>query len=699
MAQAQRHVNKTFDDLAEALRRRFGEICAGAVRGPVLTTAEQALARHALATRYRRLGDDVVRLRQELGVKVRPSVLGARPSASEILFAAVRECERTAGQNGGDLWLGASWVSDPDGLDETAAPPTAPRRRQPSMVTRIRRGVARVVDRVAAVPRAGAGREWLAEVAADLSGEPEFAGSLRELQALAGEERPRIAVCGDYDTGKSSFIRRLVVEDGRPVPPGLVVRADPTTAEAAPYEWNGALLIDTPGFQSGVPGHEPLAAAALADAAGVLYLFNNSLVTGSPEHLSAVLTGDPARGTPPRAGQTVFVVNAADRLGDPVDDPDGFRERTARKRDELQQALATRGARVPAAQVLCAAGDPFQLTGDAVHLTAADFDGHRDWDGVEAVWAALDELRAGLMSNGTDRSVLGGGLARLSARRRRLDHALHLAMEQQEEFTRRAADQERRARTGRAIVRDRESRLTAELGDFAHSLLLEAAADPSPAKREAIVGRLANLGADPMMAAKVDDWARRTEAEVRAWRVDSYNALHRRNRQQAFVAAVAGFGVPTGEDSSRHTRMVVAEVAKLLARFGTDLSAKPAAAGLAKAARLGRFGVVLNVAVVLIDLGELVQEHREGRRQDQRQTDLRKSIDETVREVAQACFENDPSLAELGELIHECDIDRSGWAARAETAARRAAALTDLIVRGDRHITGAHKLLKQGDPQ
>lgn len=703
LAQAQAHVNKTFDDLADALRRRFGEICAGAVRGPVLTTAEQALARHTLATRYRQLGDDVTRLRHELDVRVRPSVLGARPSAPEILFAAVRECERTAGRSGGDLWLGASWIYDADGLDETTAPPAAPRRRQPSMVTRIRRGVARVVDRVAATPRAGAGREWLSEVAADLSGEHEFAAALRELEALAGEQRPRIAVCGDYDTGKSSFIRRLLVEDGRPVPQGLVVRADPTTAQAAAYEWNGALLIDTPGFQSGIPEHGVLAAAALADAAGVLYLFNNSLVTGSPEHLSALLNGDPVRGTPPRAGQTVFVVNAADRLGDPVDDPDGFRERTARKRDELQQALAARGARVPAGQVLCAAGDPFQLTGDAGNLTAADFDAHRDWDGVEAVWAALDELRAGLALNGTDRSVLGGGLARLSARRRLLDHALTAAREQQDQFTRMATDLERRARTGRAIHRDRESRLTAELGDFAHALLVEAATDPSPGKREAIVGRLANLGADPMVAAKVDDWARRTESEVRAWRVDSYNALHRRNRQQAFTAAVATLGVPAGKGSSRDTRMVVGEVGKLLARFGADLTAKQAAkasaAGLAKAARLGRFGVALNFAGVLIDLGEMVHEHREAQRQAERQTELRQSIDETVREVAQACFENDPSLAVLGELIHECDIDRGCWAARAETAGRRAAALSDHIARGDRHITSAHKLLKQGDTQ
>ncbi|WP_207549635.1 GTPase, partial [Mycobacterium syngnathidarum] len=96
---------------------------------------------------------------------------------------------------------------------------------------------------------------------------------LREVVAeyqVRASARPTVAVLGDFSAGKSSFVKRLLVETGSGGDDHPTVRADPTTAQVHRYAVGAFDLLDTPGFQSGRAGHEQEAIDGARDAAFVI---------------------------------------------------------------------------------------------------------------------------------------------------------------------------------------------------------------------------------------------------------------------------------------------------------------------------------------------------------------------------------------------------------------------------------------------
>ena len=72
-----------------------------------------------------------------------------------------------------------------------------------------------------------------------------------EIGQLTSTQGPRLFLIVDYNTGKTSFIKRLFVDGGLQIPKRLTVRADATTSEVGVYEWEGLTLVDSPGLRSG----------------------------------------------------------------------------------------------------------------------------------------------------------------------------------------------------------------------------------------------------------------------------------------------------------------------------------------------------------------------------------------------------------------------------------------------------------------
>ena len=208
-----------------------------------------------------------------------------------------------------------------------------------------------------AVPRRGSGAEWLAQVARELGDEPDLREPLAELRRLAAEPRVRVVLCGDYNAGKSSLIKRLLVESGEVVPHKPARRCGPTTSSARTYEWEGALLVDTPGFQgerrdAGVAAH-----AAIADAAVVLYLFHVNLVIGDEGDLEAVLLATRARDPPQDRPGDLRDRSGGQAVRGPDDGRDAFRAQCVRKIDELITAIGAlarrRGSCSPMTSTAC----------------------------------------------------------------------------------------------------------------------------------------------------------------------------------------------------------------------------------------------------------------------------------------------------------------------------------------------------------
>ena len=320
-ANARVAVNATFESLQAELSRQITADLRNELTERARTAVRRALLLREIAAYTQRCRSEIEGFRKTLKATGNPAA---------TLRDAVSTCETAAslGSRGpAALWLGEAWCDDPD-LELALATAVAGRTGQisrPRYTQQLRLDLQAALASAAATPASGAGQQWLQWVQETLAEDPTARASLRELVDLGRTSRPRVVICGDYDTGKTSFIRRLLLDAGQPVPDSLTISARPETGAPAEYEWNGCTLVDVPGFQSGNDAHTAVARAAVPDAALVIYLFSPNLIVGDQDDISFVLAGDPACEIIGKLDRTVCVVNRSDTFGpDPEDDPDGF---------------------------------------------------------------------------------------------------------------------------------------------------------------------------------------------------------------------------------------------------------------------------------------------------------------------------------------------------------------------------------------
>jgi len=266
-------------------------------------------------------------------------------------------------------WLGEDWIADPVGLTQAEGTAKGVRTTayDPGFFDRLFDGLKGIFEQVTEGLTPGSGGRWLDGALERCAGDPVALQALAELQEIAADGRPRIHLVGDYNAGKSSFIKRLLLDAGSEVPPSLEIRANPTTDRAREYDWDGVRLIDSPGFQSGEATHTEHALQIFPDASAVIYLFQPNLVLGDDSHLIKVLQGSRELGLVPKKERTFFVVNRSDELGiDPETDPKAYSQLAGRKKTELSLALGARGVQVDPGAVFCMASDPFGLVGNRV---------------------------------------------------------------------------------------------------------------------------------------------------------------------------------------------------------------------------------------------------------------------------------------------------------------------------------------------
>lgn len=536
-ASARKAVNDTFEELEAELTRQFGAVFSAAAVGRLSEEVEQAIAVRRLIAAA------------DTGEDALSDALEAVPpsrSSAHVLADVARDVQRRTfpGDAAADrlLWLGESWCTDPTGLEETGVPATVRRaagldpRRRKSLTKRLRAFVRRGSSR----PAPGDGTAWLTETDTALADDQEAREALVEVHALVERGRPRLVVVGDYNAGKSSFIKRLLLDAGLTPPDELSVAARPETATATTYAWEGWDVVDTPGFQSADPAHGARAQAALDTASMVLVLFNPNLVVGNPAHLRVLLKGDDHRAS--KSSRTVFLINRADELGvDPHDDLHAYEQLCDRKELELRQALGSLRpggqADVRDDQVLCVASDPYGMVGDRRDATSADYDPHRGWDGLDAFHRVVRELTEDHAANGVDIAVLGGGTAALGT--------LVAARRAELADLRAQSDQQRRLlldihaclNAGIALRDGAGDRLASALVDVVADLYDEAVATTVAATRAERVAKLDSWTDQPEVTQRYEEWLRRTERELDAWQRAASERVERRLRSAAFRAA------------------------------------------------------------------------------------------------------------------------------------------------------------------
>ncbi|MEC5175990.1 hypothetical protein RCH16_000989 [Cryobacterium sp. MP_M5] len=222
----------------------------------------------------------------------------------------------------------------------------------------------------------------------DVSGEDDTAKLSVEWAEFAGRRQPVLTLFGAFDTGKSSILRRLLVEAGQPLPEWLTISARHETFAENLIEVDGCLVRDTPGLSpegqdARSLSNSEVARSTLGLTDVLLVTLNPQLSTGERPELLEVLS----MGWPP--GCVWFLISRADEGGvDPTLNLDGFKEWAARKRDELRESLSLTDAH----RIFVIVPDFAGLGAFESAPESSVWDSSRSWDGMDELHSALVEL-------------------------------------------------------------------------------------------------------------------------------------------------------------------------------------------------------------------------------------------------------------------------------------------------------------------
>ncbi|ONH33239.1 GTPase [Pseudofrankia asymbiotica] len=745
LADARAAVSETFDRVESAV----ADACE---RARVAAFVEYVLPEVDVAITLRRVARAAANRRAVLRSQHGRVETAREPVA--VLREAVAACERRSPYGEAAprmLWLGESWVHDPRGLADAdadadaragaGADAGAPGRPVTGSAADRADGAAAAPGRSGPgrprpalpepprelTPRPRAGDRWLRAVMRSLEVADVDAAGLADLRGLAADRRPRVAVVGDYSSGKSALIRRLLTDDGdggdgdegggdgdggggRLATAGPASGARVTTSGVTAYEWRGLLLVDTPGLSSGaraVDGveHDALARAALEEAALVLHLVTPALSAASDDGLGRAVAPDPVGGSD-RLERTIFVLTRIDELSDPVLAPREFRRAVASKRAELTDLLdrlarraGTDGA-VAAGAVLAVAADPDEAAGPGLGTGGG---AHAGWDGVAELVAALDQRMPGLLANGADVGVLRAGISRLC--RLAADHDRHaaaLALDA-DRLGQRALRVEDAIVTGEALGRERRATLDTLVRDHVAWLVHGVRATRDTAGRDAFAARLASLGDDPELQERVAEWRSQTRRSIAAWRLVATGDTAGLTREPGIPSAL-GLDVDLGRLRRRRR-----DYAATLGRIGGPL-AKPLAKVLANPARVvgnaervggpagtarmvARFGGGLQIAIGAAELTLLMWDRRETARSERARAEELRLVEDRLTEAVERFEASLGSLAPLADDLDELARLLPAIAGEQRRATDEADALSARAARCRDAIADARRLL------
>lgn len=353
----------------------------------------------------------------------------------------------------------------------------------------------------------GSSDSWVARLVADLNAVPGAGAgeTVEQWAALAAQSRPVVTVFGPYDSGKSSLIKRLLVDDGRAVPPWLTISARRETFEAREVEAYGCVLCDTPGIAGGDAAHEEAAQAAAELTDAFVVVLPPQLTM--PESLLTLLSGRcfHADGWALPADAVTIVVGRMDEAGvdDPDDSPDDYGSLVSRKRVEFDERCRRSGIDPSGASVHCVAADPYQSVGNREVAGRSAYDAGRSWDGMSGVERALARLPPGL-----DRLRDAARVRFHLAAAQRVLEALREESQRQELALEEATSMLERKHIAEGRLTSLVAAARADLDGVVEEELLSVVRDGG-AQGDDVIGRV-----EPRLRAALERWASRHDAQI-----------------------------------------------------------------------------------------------------------------------------------------------------------------------------------------
>ena len=540
------------------------------------------------------------------------------------------------------LLLGEDWIVDSDlGRELTAlAEGDLDRFRETARVARS--GFSNHLAQATRDSRVEAVRQWLG----DLASSPHLdEGVMREVTIAQSLIRnpPVLVVIGDYSSGKTSLVKRLLAEADSATADGLGVAAQPATSEARRYDFGPWDLVDAPGFQSGRVDHDSVAVAAARDAALVVVVLHVNLLIGDTSRLQQLLLGDET--TVGKAASTVFVIGRMDEVGaDPRLAPRDFLVRRRRKVEELLAILRSKGLVVAPEQVLAVAADPYGLVGDRSPVTREIYaTEYRVWDGVSTLSRPLLQTEAQPAAERAALAALDRGRSALLAAQQRLRHDIADLDSAQIAVDRASRFLEASLAELHLLEQSIESRTRRTVNDHASELITEALG-AGPDQADALAKKLESWWEDPRLGSAMDTLWVEIDRELDEWSKRHASELEREIRRLEFAVKAATQRGRDAKDMLAGGVRVAAQGAKHLGDIAKAVGNRDAVYAIVKAAggkfkpwgavklgaKVAKVGAVLGVVAVGLDIADWVMSQR---REDAREKARKQAVD-YVRDTA-----------------------------------------------------------------
>ena len=669
LANIRRNVYAFYEDFSERIILETTKIATNASGQVVIPAIDLAMDLRNLESASTSLNSKIISMMRALPSKADPQ---------RLVWEAKESCEQEAEPGSPDAssrhWLGEAWIDNPEGLEKQyhggEHRPTP--ANDPGLIEGLFTSFKQVWSQVTSGVSPGSGSRWFSKVRQKLADDDLAQPALKELEAILVRGRPRIHLVGDYNAGKSSFIKRLLLDAGQAVPRDLRIRANPTTDKEHVYEWAKIDLVDTPGFQSANTSHTEVALHSFSDASAIFYLFQPNLLTGDDSAVQLVLKGDRHQGLVPKSLRTFYIVNRADELGvDPVENLRRYKELSGKKRRELSEALASRGVVVEPSRVMCMASDPFGLVGDRDDATSESFDSHRSWDGFNQFMRAFRDVEAEVLRIGVDRSVLEGGLARLARLDLRRATELSDLTRQRDALERmRTLVLEQRGE-GLRLVDEHRARLTRLVEEQAAILKEDLLQEMDPNQLKLKSERAQKWWEDKAFTVELEQWGKEAQKDLEGWRIRTEEAIHRRLTSAEFRGV---FGEPTlqgapGAPSNQQGkawyqdafdkvgRVMGGATRDVVYKVGKSLGFKFKPWGAVKIARgLSKAGAIMGVVGVVWDIADLMLEERRLDNREQAKGKFTVWLGETIPIIVRTVAEGDerePGLIKVAETYLE----------------------------------------------
>jgi hypothetical protein len=224
------------------------------------------------------------------------------------------------------------------------------------------------------------------EAIAAIMGSEEMAQLDAAWTAFAARPELCVTVYGPYDSGKTTLVKRLLIEGSTPVPGWLTISGRPETAKVTETESEGIIYVDTPGTAGRSEEHNRLAEEALTLTDALMAVLPQQRVREDTGRVAELAAGYPQ-------GVLLVVIAQSDTVGaDPQSDLDEFRRLCGHRRAELLKVLPEELARVLSDAVHVVAADPYGEVGSLRQPDLGHYDSYRAWDGIAGLRASLLSL-------------------------------------------------------------------------------------------------------------------------------------------------------------------------------------------------------------------------------------------------------------------------------------------------------------------